>query len=184
MEETKDYLLKRYVEYIEQLAQKKSSEIFTNGGIEYASHLMAVLFQNTEREARLFCHRFHPNLICREPYWSALKNYLSDKQKRLHVLVESDDTLQEEPMNLLRKEKNERLDNTVDYRLIKEEYRQKIFDGLDGSPCNFAVFDKNKFRFEYEPEEFKAFCSFNHESNCKVLIELFDEAFEHATRLD
>ena len=184
MAETNKLLLERYVEYIERLAKEKSPEIFTNGGIEYASQLMAVLFRYTESEARLFCHGFRPDLICQQPYWDALNNYLQDSNKILRVLVESNDSLYEEPMNLLRKTKENRGDETIDYRLIRAEDRQKIFDGLDGTSCNFAVFDHNKFRFEYEPDGFKAFGSFNHEKNCKVLIDLFDEAFSNATILN
>jgi len=184
MAETKEQLLERYVAYIKKLASEKSPEIFTNGGAEYASELMAVLFQNTQAEARLFCQGFRPDLITREPYWGALNSYLADSGKLLHVLVESDDALYEAPMNLLRETRDRRGDGTVDFRLVREEDRQKIFSGLNGTPCNFAVFDNDKFRLEYDPDGFKAFGSFKHEDNCGVLISLFDDAFSHADRLN
>ena len=176
MAETREDLLKKYIDYINKLAESKSPEIFTNGGIEYASQLMAVLFHNTEKEARLFCHGFRPDLICQQPYWNALQEYLQDDSKILHVLVECDDALHEEPMNLLRRTKERRGNDTVDYRLVKEDDREMIFRGLNGTHCNFAVFDNNKFRLEYDPDGFKAFGSFNHENNCKRLVDLFDNA--------
>lgn len=184
MKETGNQLLDNYVKYIKKLAEDRSHEIFTNGGIEYASQLMAVLFQNTKSEARLFCHGFRPDLICQEPYWTALHNYLQDKNKILHVLVESNESLYEKPMNLLRDTKAHRRDNTIDYRLINQEDCQAIYKSLMGTSCNFAIFDHDKFRFEYEPNGFKAFGSFNHVKNCKVLIELFDKAFNNATVLN
>ena len=184
MAEENKTLLDRYVAYIKGLAKDKSPEMFTNGGIEYASQLMAVLFQSTKKDARLFCRGFRPDLIRKEPYWGALNAYLQDDSKRLHVLIETKDALNDEPMNLLRQTKERRGDDTVDFRIIKEEDRQRMFDGLNGTPCNFAVFDNDKFRFEYDPDGFKAFGSFNHEKNCSVLITLFDNAFNNAVALN
>lgn len=51
MPEKIEEFLKRYTEYIKGLAKAKSPQLFTNGGIEYASQLMAVLFENTNEEA-------------------------------------------------------------------------------------------------------------------------------------
>ncbi|MBR5087724.1 MAG: hypothetical protein IKX31_12050 [Muribaculaceae bacterium] len=184
MLETRKLLLEKYVKYIEKLAKERSCEIFTNGGIEYASHLMAVLFRNTKSEARLFCHGFRPDLICKQPYWDALKDYLKDDKKILHVLVESEDFLNDEPMELLRRTKSNRGDDTIDFRLIGQKDCQKIFNVLNWADCNFAVFDHDKFRFEYDPEGFKAFGSFNHEKNCEILVNLFDEAFNNALLLN
>lgn len=184
MAEKKEQLLKRYVEYIERLAREKSSEIFTNGGIEYASELMAVLFRNTEKEARIFCQGFKPELITTQPYWDALQTYLSDKKKTLKVLVESGDYIQERPIQLLREKMEDRDDDTIQLRIVSAEDRQKIYDGLDGTPCNFAIFDDNKFRFEYEPKGYRAFGSFNHPANAGVLIKLFDEAFAKSNNLN
>lgn len=184
MAEKNEQLLRRYVEYIERLAREKSPEIFTNGGIEYASELMAVLFRNTEREARIFCEGFKPELITTSPYWDALQSYLADNDKILKVLVERSDYSMERPIQLLRQKMAERGDDTIQLKLVSPEDRQKIFDGLDGTPCNFAIFDDNKFRFEYEPKGYRAFGSFNHPANAGVLIRLFDEAFANSSDLN
>ena len=184
MAEKKEQMLRRYVEYIERLAREKSSEIFTNGGVEYASQLMAVLFRNTEKEARIFCQGFKPTLIKTSPYWDALQKYLSDRDKSLKVLIESCDYVTEAPIVLLKNKIAERGDNTIQIRVISEEDRKRIFDGFDGNPCNFAIFDDDKFRFEYEPSGYRAFGSFNHPANAKYLIRLFDEAFEKSEVLN
>lgn len=185
MAETNKLLLERYVKYIERLAKEKSSEIFTNGGIEYASQLMAVLFRYTENEARIFCQGFKPNLIKTAPYWDALNNYLNDSHKTLKVLVETDEYVTQEPISLLQQKKAERNnDGTISIRLVTEQDKQDIFKKLSGKPCNFAVFDNNKFRFEYEPDGYRAFGSFNHEENSRKLINLFDSAFANARELN
>lgn len=177
-------MLRRYVEYIERLAREKSPEIFTNGGIEYASQLMAVLFKNTEKEARIFCQGFKPTLITTSPYWEELQKYLNDKNKSLKVLVESGDYANEAPVALLKEKRAERNDDSIQIRVVSEQNRKKIYEGFDGKPCNFSIFDDNKFRFEYEPSGYRAFGSFNHPSNAKYLIRLFDEIFSESDILN
>ena len=63
MAEVKEEFLERYADFIRGLAKEKSPQLFTNGGIAYASQLMAVLFENTDKEARIFCQGFKPDLI-------------------------------------------------------------------------------------------------------------------------
>lgn len=177
MAEKKEQMLRRYVEYIERLAREKSPEIFTNGGIEYASQLMAVLFKNTEKEARIYCEGFKPALITTSPYWETLHDYLNERGKSLKVLVESNQYANDEPIRLLKEKIKERNDDSIQIKVVSEDNRKRIYDSFDGTPCNFAVFDDNKFRFEYEPSGYRAFGSFNHPSNAKYLKKLFDEVF-------
>lgn len=177
MAEQKEQMLRRYVEYIERLAREKSPEIFTNGGIEYASQLMAVLFKNTEKEARVYCEGFKPTLITTSPYWEALNEFLNAKEKSLKVLVESDQYVNDEPIRLLKEKIAERNDDTIQIKIVSGDNRKKIYDSFDGAPCNFAIFDDNKFRFEYEPSGYRAFGSFNHPSNAKYLKTMFDKIF-------
>ena len=179
-----EQMLRRYVEYIERLAREKSPEIFTNGGIEYASQLMAVLFKNTEKEARIYCEGFKPALITTSPYWEALHEYLNERGKSLKVLVESNQYANDEPIMFLKEKIAERNDDSVQIKVVSGENRIKIYDSFDGTPCNFAIFDNNKFRFEYEPSGYRAFGSFNHPSNAKYLKSMFDEFFAESEKLN
>lgn len=184
MAEKIEEFLRRYTEYIKGLAKAKSPQLFTNGGIEYASQLMAVLFENTNEEARIFCQGFKPELITTQPYWDALQEYLKDESKVLKVLVETDEYAQEEPLQLLKAEKNRRGDETIQIKVASEDTIKAIYDKLSGNPCNFAIFDDNKFRFENEPDGYKAFGSFNRKDYAGVLITIFDEAFNKSTDLN
>lgn len=177
MAEKKDVFLKRYADYIEGLAKTKSPQLFTNGGIEYASELMAVLFKNTNKEARVFCQGFKPTLIRTEPYWSALKGYLEKDGTTLSVLVETSDFASDEPLQLLKSEIERRNDGSIQVRVASEEIIRGIYEKLSGNPCNFAVFDDDKFRFENEPDGYKAFGSFNRKDYAEALISIFDDAF-------
>lgn len=184
MPEKIEEFLKRYTEYIKGLAKAKSPQLFTNGGIEYASQLMAVLFENTNEEARIFCQGFKPELITTQPYWDALQKYLKDENKVLKVLVETDKYAQNEPLQLLKETKEKRGDESIQVRVASDDTIKEIYDKLSGNPCNFAIFDDNKFRFENEPDGYKAFGSFNRKDYAGVLITIFDEAFKKSVELN
>lgn len=183
MAENKEQLLQDYVKYINGLAETHSSQMFTNGGIEYASELMAVLFKYTEKEVRIFCQGFKPDLITTEPYWSALCDYLKRKDRTLKVLVETDAYVHERPITLLNEEINKRNDDSIQIKIASAETAKEIYKQLSGTPCNFAIFDDNKFRFENEPEKYKAFGSFNRKDYANVLINVFDKAFNKSEAL-
>ena len=174
--------LEEYRKYLERLAESNSPDMFSNGGIKHASILMSVLFQDTD-EARIYCCGFRPDLITTEPYWGELNNYLKNPQHILHVLIEQDNYKTEEPLTRLHEIMNQRQDETIQVRLISNEGKQMITDRFGTGHCNFAVFDGKKFRFEYDPDFFKAFGSFNQPDKCKILTELFDDAFNVSTPL-
>ena len=184
MAEKIEDFLSRYTEYIKGLAKTKSTQLFTNGGIKYASQLMAVLFDNTNEMARIFCQGFKPDLITTQPYWDALQEYLKDDNKVLKVLVETDEYVHKEPLQLLKDEKNKRGDDSIQIKLASEDTIKEIYDKLNGNPCNFAIFDDNKFRFENESDGYKAFGSFNRKDYANVLITIFDEAFNKSADLN
>ena len=173
-------LLKRYIDYLDSLLDKDSREIFTNGGKEFASELMSRLFDNCENEARIYCQGFRKDLICEEPYWTSLQNYLNDPKKKLKVLVESSDHLNEDPIRLLFSTQKERNDDSIELRKINAGDKRHIEQTLDDNDCNFAVFDDKMFRFEYDPNGFKAFGSFNSPDRCRILTNLFDMVFKRA----
>lgn len=178
-----DQLLKEYTAYLDLLLKKGSGEIFTNGGKEYASELMSRLFNNTQKEARVYCEGFREELIKTDPYWTSLKKYLEDPSKKLLVLVESAAHMNEEPIQLLLQTQQERGDDTVQLKLIQEVDRENIERSLADHDCNFAVFDDSMFRFEYDPVGFRAFGSFNDPRKCAVLQHVFDKAFDRAEPL-
>lgn len=181
--EGKDDYLDAYKKYLEELANNQSSALFANAGKEHASILMSLLFNHTDSDVRIFCVGFRPLLIRTMPYWGSLKKYLKDNGKSLKVLVETDKFLNDEPLQLLKKVKEERADNSIIVKLITKEDQKLINEKVEGEDCNFAIFDNNKFRFEYDPVGFKAYGSFNRPENCRYLIDIFDAAFKNSNTI-
>lgn len=173
-------LLEKYKEVLEEMAKTRSTQPFTNKGKEYASILMSVLFQHTEQRVRMFAYGFRPILIKTSPYWETLKKYINDTDKQIEVLVETNEYVADEPMQLLAKAK-ERGRKNISVKLITEKQKEEIQTKMSPyTHCNFSVFDDNMYRMEFEPEDFKAFGSFNDPAECQKLITLFDKAFENA----
>lgn len=182
--ELNDDYLKAYQDYLKGLANNQSSALFANAGQEHARILMSLLFDHTISEVRIFCIGFRPDLISENPdenpYWISLQNYL-ESGKRLKVLVETDKYINDAPLKLLKEvKKNRKNAGSIVVKKITDEDKKLINEKVDGEHCNFAIFDNNKFRFEYDPDGFKAYGSFNRPENCRYLIDVFDAAFKNS----
>lgn len=171
-----------YKNFLEELASVASPKLFTNGGKEYASILMSVLLDRTDSIARIFSLGFRPDLISTSPYKEALEKFLKDSNKELRVMVESKMAVNEEPIEMLKKAHNNG-NEKISLKIITPKDREEIIAQLGGGHRNFAVFDDDKYRMEYNPEDFQAFGSFNDRATCRRLKGLFDQAFDRAESL-
>lgn len=176
-------ILEKYREYLEDLAKKKSNETFTNAGKEHASILMSILLRYTNSEVRIFCEGFKPDLIMTQPYWDALTEFLKRNNNQLLVMVETDKYTSYNPLKLLEETKKLRNNDSIKVRKIRDADKKHLFQELNTEHCNFAIFDDDKFRLEYIPEQYLAIGSFNQPDSCKRLSDLFDSAFTQAQTL-
>ena len=171
----------KYQSLLEDLALTNSPKMFSNGGKHHASILMSVLFKYTKNEARVYAFGFRPELITTEPYWSALNEYLNRSGSVLKVLVQTNQYIDGAPLKLLKEIKRHRqknnIEGTICVKMISEDRKRHISTKFGDEMCNFAIFDKDKFRYEYDPVNFKAYGSFNQPDNCEILIQEFEEAF-------
>lgn len=171
-----------YKDFLKNLAKTGSSKLFTNGGKDYASILMSVLLDNTNSVARIFSYGFRPDLVSTEEYKQALQKFLDSSFKELRVMVETDEAVDKEPIRML-KEAYRNGNDRISLKLITPEDKKELIDQLGGGHRNFAIFDDEKYRMEYDPDDFKAFGSFNDVETCARLTSLFDSAFDKATSL-
>ena len=162
--------LDNYKAYLDSLAKNNSSDIFTNGGWDHAAILLSKLINYTETEIRMFCEELK---ITESIFIEALDEYLQNG-KTIKLL------LQKVPSNnrsydLLKKYQQDRNNDTIKIKQINEDGRSvsSLF-----SSFNFSVFDRNKFRLEIEPKEFKALGSFNSPDSAMPLLNIFDKAFD------
>ena len=166
---------RRYRQYLEDLANDKSpsDEIFSNGGKDHAIVLYQILLKHTKNEVRIFCEGGISEVWRDEGMHRSLIDYIekenSDGQRpSLHILVEHDNP---EAFEGIRGREN------VHIRLVSEEGRSRIHRHFDNDNCNFAVFDEEKYRYEYDKQTFKAYGSFNRPVIARTMIDLFDEVW-------
>ena len=191
---------------VEFAAEYKYGNIIPNGGLPYAAILMGVMFEHCRGMARIYCQGFKPDLVCELPFWTEFCAYLKNPKNRLYALVDSTEWINERPMRLLKQVKEERstIEQVIKYKHRKEGKgnKKKIRKVEDiiipdssiivkqihpesakmiakryGESIHFSVFDNEKFRYEYDSENYKAYGSFNQPDNCKYLIETFDQVF-------
>ena len=190
---------------VEFAAEYKYENIIPNGGLPYAAILMGVMFKHCRGMARIYCHGFKPELVCELPFWTEFCDYIRNPKNCLYALVDSTEWIDERPMKLLKQLKEERsiTEQVIEYKRRKEgKGNKKVKKVKDiiipdtsiivkqihpdsakmiakryGESIHFSVFDNEKFRYEYDSENYKAYGSFNQPDNCKYLIETFDQAF-------
>ena len=196
-----------YKRNVELLANTKSNKKVLNGGLPYAAILFGVLFKHCKEIARIYCTGLKPDLVCLEPFWCEFCNYLNDENKKLYVLVDSLDWINNKPMQYIKKIKgvpitvkenkkvlkhknNKRLKKRsisktitvkkpTDRIIVKQIHPDHIkeIEMIYGEATHFSIFDNEKFRYEYDSENYKAFGSFNQPETSQKLIELFDRIF-------
>jgi hypothetical protein len=174
--------LKEYEAYLRSLAESKSPDIFTNSGLQHASILMAEMFRNTNSSVKMFCHGFKPQLITTKEYTKALYDYL-DSDKSIDILMETDEYMNQEAYTTLAEYKKKNPGKPIKIKLILPDDRKEICNTLGREFVNFSVFDDDKFRLEIEPEKYRAIGSFNNPKLTKMLIDMFDKAFNKAKTL-
>lgn len=171
-----------YRRFLENLVRNRSTQRFSNGGAEFASILMSVLLNNTSSTVRIYCNGFGPELVCMQDYQAAFKEFLNKTDKKLMLLVRKGDKKNEAPLQWVREVQSQREDNSIQVKVISQSAEERIKARFLGE-CNFAIFDEDKYRMEYDPTNYKAFGSFNEPEVCKLLTEEFDAAFKESPAL-
>ena len=162
-------LKERYRKFLEDLAQKHSGELFSNGGKDHAIVLYQVLLNHASGEVRIFCEEGISEIWQDKGVKKSLVDFISKDNSRVRILVEN-----ENDEGFAELKDNDKV--TVCH--ISSEGLNKIYTYFDNDNCNFAVFDSNMFRFEYDKQDYKAYGSFNDEEISNSMKELFDEVWE------
>lgn len=164
---------KEYREYLEKLASQKSKKMFSNGGKDHAVVLYSVLLQHTSLKARFFCEGGMSEIWQHPVFKKALVDALRKEDFEVCVLTRLHTTPNFSwlPDDLKKK---------ITIKVASEANILKINEHFQTDSCNFSVFDKDMFRFEYDVMNYKAYGSFNEESVGNSMVSLFDECFDAA----
>lgn len=167
--------LESYRQYLDSLLKEDSSNIFLNGGIEYASIVIALLFANAKSSVNMFCEGLNPAIV-KDEVKEAIEG-CSRRGVEVNILVETDKYLLSDQPNY------SFLNEKINIRKAREKDLSNIDSFLGPGRCNFTVCDGKMVRIEMKPEEYKAVGSFNKPEWAKALNSLFHESFSNAERL-
>lgn len=157
-----------YREYLLGLAKTNSHDIISNGGKDHAIVLYSVLLDHTEKDVRIFCQSGSSAVWKAPEFIDAMTRFLNRENTSLKVLTAEEPSLDSDFV---------KRDN-VEVCRITTSAQKKIKDHFKNSKCNFAIFDSTKYRYEYDFEYFKAYCSFNAPDVVKTMTDLFDASFQ------
>lgn len=196
--------LSYYREYLLKLKREQSNEIFTNKGEAHASILMGTLLESTRKSLSMYCVGLRPGILCGRLeeqgnengyqgfYWKVFKHFFTEtikeerfKEESIKILIQDDKYLQYQPFKIVKNAYDcPETKRKIVVKKITESCESRIKKILGGDEStdkfNFSVFDDDKFRLEYDPDNYMAIGSFNDKSWNKILKQLFDEAFDSA----
>lgn len=157
-----------YREYLLGLAETNSPDIISNGGKDHAIVLYSVLLDHSNNDVRIYCQSGSSAVWKAPEFIEAMTRFLNRENTTLKVLTAEEPTLDPEFVNR----------GNVAIHRITPDAQQKIKAHFKNSKCNFAIFDSTKYRYEYDFEHFKAYCSFNAPDVVKTMTDLFDASFQ------
>lgn len=176
MHTDKNLALSIYKDALRNNAATHSSGIITNKDKDYAVAFYAELFANTTSSVRIFCQGAH-SAVWRDPeFEKAFLKMATTPDISIQILTEENhENISNLPLFL----RNLLNDNTIDISLhhLNREGREVISNRFS-EDINFAFFDDEKYRFETDTVNFKAFGSFNDRETVGQLRNVFHEAFD------
>lgn len=169
------YTLDFYKKALKKNAESHSSARITNKDKEYAVAFYAELFGNTSSSVRIFCEGAHSCVWKHLDFQNSFCEMVEKRGVTVRILTEeSGDDMPDFPVYL----RNILLDypELVEIRHIEDESLKEIRDNFGGD-VNFAIFDNDKFRFEYDKAHYAAYGSFNDPSVVGKLSDIFEKSF-------
>lgn len=174
-------LMSIYKNGLRRYAETHDPALVTNKGVEYAVAFYCELFRNTSAIARIFCEGAHSEIW----HSAEFQKEFEEMVKRgvdIELLTEENPELRTDLPDYLKRLHSSN-PTRIKMRHISNEGRQLVEDELGGE-VNFAVFDKDKYRFEYDKRGYKAFGSFNDEGKCAVYSSRFDRLYDMSENSD
>lgn len=159
--------LDAYKASIEKMASLKSETVFSNEGPVHASIVLGNIFMHSNEEVYMFAGNFNGEVSNQDYYLKSLKNFLSKKNVKINLVLESEpDFLNSKAIGTLLEKKKED-EGKVQVKVLNNNIINKI-------DFHFALGDSRMFRIETDVKTYKAICSFNDTQTVEKLKNYFD----------
>lgn len=162
-----------YKLYVDAKAHENSSDLLPNAGSQHAAIAMARLFDATKDEVRMIVGSFEGSVSDQPNYIKSIKRCIEENIK-FKIILLNEPNANSSAYKLLKLKESE--GKAIIIRRASPSLKQKLT--VAGKENHFAVFDKDKFRFENDTEKFLAWFSFKDPETSSKLISMFDSNFE------
>lgn len=174
--------LSTYENRIHEFAEKLDPFIFSNEGIDHAEIVFSEIYEHAKDSICIFCGNLSEQLTSRPKLFNSLSSYL-DSGKELKLLIES--RPEEMSPALTKIIDASRKNSKIQCRVLEDSVGiNSHFNFNDNKRVHFTVADKRTFRLEIEPENYKAFCSFNNFEIGERLTQIFNQYFEKSQSIN
>jgi hypothetical protein len=162
-----------YKARIENLAANKDGMIFFNSGKEHAAIVMSNIFKYSKSSLKILAGDFNGAVCGNADYITQLKSFLNRKGK-LEILM--DDYNSEKINNPFAEVIKFYSFFNKDLVSVKKT-NGKLIDSETQKPIHLTIGDNDKFRYEYDTNQYSAKCSFNNQTIASTLAGHFDTLF-------
>ncbi|WP_296006666.1 hypothetical protein [uncultured Alistipes sp.] len=176
--------MKKYIEYISQLANNKINKNFSNSDEDHALEVLIKIFQSSNKIIRIFAGSLCSDVPNDPRYIAALSDFI-ERAGQVRILLNDFNTESAKNSNLFKRlAYYTSLDNT-DIQIHKTPAKPYLKKDPQKNPVHFTVGDANAYRVETDIEKRTANCNFNHPEGAENLIAFFDQIERsHAEKID
>jgi len=165
---------------VRRLAEAEQSDLIKNKGLDHAACLMSTIFDNS-KSIKMLSGSLSKELTDKEEYRNSLANFLKKEEVSFQLLLQNNPPKEDRSDALLSILSKSKDNDKIEVKFLNES---KVYDLLkssnDENDVHFTLGDKNKYRYEYQPEEFRARASFNDIDTNSVLQQYFDKMYINA----
>lgn len=176
--------LEDMIKYNERLedAIRNESLIVPNEGANHASLMMTKLFEHTRNEVAMVVGGFTGKVSDKPNYLRALSSLLEKGNVRVRVILLDDANEDSKALKLLKDYRDKFAlagKQLISIKTANAETKDILKNAsiIRDRLVHFSVFDNDKFRFEYDPEDYAAFGSFKNQRKALKLLGDFNQAF-------
>lgn len=173
-------LLEEYYQSIRFLSENSLSLEFNNKDANHGVLVMSTLFQQAENEIRIFAGDFKGD-ICDNDYYIKSLFEAIERGVKLDIVFENNPNKSSKCYQELLKQKQNK-QNKVNIFQLNEKYKKELVDKV-GQLLHFTVIDKNKFRYETDKNEYKAYCNFDDKDNSEILISNYEKLINNSSSI-
>lgn len=166
--------MKRYTEYISQLANDKINKNFSNSDEDHALEVLIKIFQISNTVIRIFAGSLCSNVPNDPRYIAALSDFI-EQGGRVRILLNNFNKENAKESNLFKRLMYYISLDNADIQLYTTNAKPYLTKDPQKKPVHFTVGDENAYRVETDIEKRTANCNFNHPEGAKNLIDFFDQ---------